>query len=380
MFPLCNREFRLVRVGLARAACPPEVMGMAENLSAIPAIVVLKNPGKMGKISATGYVPSGIVAAGARRRQHLLERGYPRGWVYAEDGSIEIRADDEIGCNELLEKLRRLVCDKVMGPDTSSGPGKAWPYVVEVYPFENYLIYSYNGDMYRQYFDLDPVAKDVALRGGPVKVNQRFVNSGEAKEIMPRSDTGIPYSWAHTAGNTQSFSTGGKNSELATSVVRNWANIEEAVAMYLSYCRNRKNTTQMTPTFAPVTLTPDHKVYNALVAAGVDPFDFVVWSAEARYKKTKSHGGDEVPMAQHAYVGDPKDSSTWHLPTDTPGRAKAALARLNQTKGIPKSAKAGVLTKIRKAAKHHGVDVSDKATPGQKKWVGHKVAAEGVVA
>jgi hypothetical protein len=49
------------------------------------------------------------------------------------------------------------------------------------------------------------------------------------------------------------------------------------------------------------------------------------------------------------------------------------LSRINQVKGIPAEKKPAVLQKIRKAAKHHGVNVSEPSSK-QKHWVG-KVAA-----
>ena len=42
---------------------------------------------------------------------------------------------------------------------------------------------------------------------------------------------------------------------------------------------------------------------------------------------------------------------------------------MNQTQGIPSDSKAGVLTKLHKLAKKHGIGVQEKATPKQKTWL-----------
>lgn len=78
--------------------------------------------------------------------------------------------------------------------------------------------------------------------------------------------------------------------------------------------------------------------------------------------KTKSVGGTELPSSAFAYVGDPEDTSTWKLPVHDASHARNALARFNQTEGIPSGEKAKVHAKIVAAAQKHGVDVS-KAGP-----------------
>jgi len=57
-------------------------------------------------------------------------------------------------------------------------------------------------------------------------------------------------------------------------------------------------------------------------------------------KKTKRVGGKDLPSSAFAYVGDPNDPSTWKLPIHDAAHCRNALARFNQTQGIPAGEKA----------------------------------------
>lgn len=75
--------------------------------------------------------------------------------------------------------------------------------------------------------------------------------------------------------------------------------------------------------------------------------------------KTKTVSGKELPAGDFAYVGDPEDISTWHLPIDEAGRVKDAMARFDQTDGIPAAKKTAVARKIANKAKSMGMDPSN---------------------
>jgi HK97 family phage prohead protease len=85
--------------------------------------------------------------------------------------------------------------------------------------------------------------------------------------------------------------------------------------------------------------------------------------AEARAKgekvRTKTVGGKHLTAQYFAFVGDPDDTSTWKLPIHDAAHVRNALARFNQTKGIPADKKPGVLSKIKAAAKKFDIEVSD---------------------
>jgi hypothetical protein len=68
----------------------------------------------------------------------------------------------------------------------------------------------------------------------------------------------------------------------------------------------------------------------------------------------KSVNGKPVHRADFAYVGDPKDKSTWKLPVDA-GNVEAALDLFARTE-LPAGAKQEVASRIAAAAARHGVD------------------------
>lgn len=82
--------------------------------------------------------------------------------------------------------------------------------------------------------------------------------------------------------------------------------------------------------------------------------------------KTKRVAGEDLPASAFAFVGDKEDTSTWKLPIKfsteekTKSHIRNALARFNQTQGIPEGEKSKVLARIKRAAREHGID-SDTA-------------------
>ena len=363
-------NFILARINLVRAACPFEVASTRQNLALGLPIVVEKNRKNIGTIEATGYTPTAIITAGAARRNYLLEKGLVHAWAWVEAGSMELNADQMIQPVELLEKLNGALQNKFFGMQ-GAVPGQAYPFIEEVFPFEGFVNYSMRGQRYKQPFILDN--REVRLTGQVTACGEPSPTAGNGlnKESMPRVQTGVRYAYAPMRGNNQTTTRGALNSELMTQVIRNMSDINEAVDMYLNAVKNGLYK-PMKPAFAPVNLSDTGKISAALMKANIAPLDFVRFSVfaleQAATKKTKSHGGEDVPMSKHAYVGDPKDPSTWHLPIDKPGRVRNALSRINQTHGIPGNKKPGVLNKIRRVAKHEGIDVSDKPTSGQKSW------------
>jgi len=82
----------------------------------------------------------------------------------------------------------------------------------------------------------------------------------------------------------------------------------------------------------------------------------------AKEEKTKRKGGKDLHASDFAYVGDPDDTSTWKLPIHDAAHVRNALARFNQTQGIPDGEKPKVKAKIKAAAKKFGIEVSDEAS------------------
>ena len=131
MFNLAEKKFSLSRIGLVRASMPTELANLEGHCRRGVAMVVTKNYGKLGRVEATKYVPSAVLVAGAMTRSSLLAAGISRAWMYVEAGALEIKADDAIGCNELMQKLNTALREKIYG---NRGPlsGQPWPYVMEV--------------------------------------------------------------------------------------------------------------------------------------------------------------------------------------------------------------------------------------------------------
>jgi len=76
--------------------------------------------------------------------------------------------------------------------------------------------------------------------------------------------------------------------------------------------------------------------------------------------KTKRVAGKDLHASDFAYAGDENDTSTWKLPIHDASHCRNALARFNQTEGIPEGEKAKVKAKIVAAAKKHGIEVSEE--------------------
>src|SRR5579859_539389 len=74
--------------------------------------------------------------------------------------------------------------------------------------------------------------------------------------------------------------------------------------------------------------------------------------------RTKRVGGKNLTKDKFAYVGDPERTETWKLPIHDAAHVRNALARFNQTQGIPSGKRAGVYRKIVAAAKKFGIEVS----------------------
>lgn len=277
-------RFTLVKTSLIRLGCPLELQAKVANRVKHLPVVAVRNKKEYGKISS-GYSPELVVVAGADRRRDLMANGIVRSWVWVENGAIEIKADDAISCYELMDKLSAAIVAKHYGPMQEPLMGQPYPSIRQVYPFENYLIYAMKGDTYRQHYNLDPVAREVRLQGGSVKVQEKFIDAaGETKQWMPRVQTGVHWSPAPPMGNTQSMSQGGAKSELVTCIVRNLSNIQSAVNQYLAVIGGAK---KIPNNFAPVSLTWDGKINAFLNAKGVDAFEFAKWVVSAKDKKKK---------------------------------------------------------------------------------------------
>jgi hypothetical protein len=301
MFTLRDKHFYLVRVGLARPACPAGIEATVDNRYPYAAIVVEKNIQRLGHVEATGYTPTGIVTMGAVRRAKMLAAGQAKGWMYVEGGALNVPFEDEITCHSFMSQLQSLLNASMLGatgvPATQNGE---WPCIEKVYPFENYLTCSFRGAHFQQAFDLDPFGKRVGLRGGAT------IDAAIGLGQMPRAETGIRYAFAPALGHDQTYTQGGATSELVTEMVRNTANITEAVENYLACIRARYTPGVMpkreVPMFAPVSLTDKGQILAQIEARGPGVYHFATWLAGEREGKAKSHGGDKSTPGQKKWA------------------------------------------------------------------------------
>lgn len=74
--------------------------------------------------------------------------------------------------------------------------------------------------------------------------------------------------------------------------------------------------------------------------------------------RTKRVGDKDLTKDKFAFVGDPTRTETWKLPIHDEAHVRNALARFNQTEGIPADKKAGVWRKIVAAAHKYDIKVS----------------------
>lgn len=135
-----------------------------------------------------GYYPKVIVVHGSdiyAAAEHQ-RRDSVKAWIGIEAAKLldlDISADHDIGANELNRKLNALLTQKFKQKSTSPAvyDGNKVPWIQEVYPLEDYFIYTLGMDTYKQAYtigdDLEP-----AFKGQPTKVRATYINAGE---MMP---------------------------------------------------------------------------------------------------------------------------------------------------------------------------------------------------
>lgn len=344
MFYLAKKLFNLGKISLLRASCPQELERLEGNIASPRAIVVASNVGGFGKIEATGYIPKAVVISGAATRRKLLEKALCRAWAFVE-ASADLRATEQMEPVELMGGVRDALSRSVRA--TGAFPGDH-PMIYEMYPFENRFSYGYKDRRFSQNFAIDPESRTIGLISAVHEIfGMAGLHDGSAKESMLPVQTGVRYSEAPVRGNMQSFTTGSKNSELVTQIVRNLDNVHAAVAAYLTFTKaNGRH--QMRPSFYPVALSDLGKIESAIVAQGVDLFDFAVFVAgqpDRFVGKTittsplTTKKRNALKPSQFALPGG-------HYPINDPNHARNALSRASQF-GTP-AEKATVRKKVAK--------------------------------
>ena len=143
-------------------------------------IVVDLNKQKVGQ-SSKGFYPAVVVVDGAHRHKATAMQGHEtiRAWVgeLAAAKLNLIHADHQFGASELQSKLQEQLREKFKpkdGPIGYNGIGPT-PWIKECYPFENYFVYSYDGDLYKQKYKANQKKRSVVLVGEPEEVVEKYV-------------------------------------------------------------------------------------------------------------------------------------------------------------------------------------------------------------
>lgn len=317
----------------------------------------------------SGFVPKILVVSGldklkaAKRSEALVCSAWVGDKVLCK---ISIMADDAISSNDLQSKLNKLISAAYTPTnDKNRFADGNYPYIVEIYPFENYLIFQKGGDKFRQNYKLDAIMREVSLDGKPVPVFEQYVNipdSKGVKSITSGSDIqeallDKPNAAAPVLGGFNGpikdttfadiiVDYGAPGSEANNPMYKLMLNVEDALAQYQIEKTDGIHKVIYTPYAAvpPGLINAGREARIAASCAGValDSFsvmDFLRWQNTKMSIKssvrTKRVDGKDLPMSAFAKVGDPADISTWHAAkTAGPhtGKGKSAERELKKMK------------------------------------------------
>lgn len=300
---LSSEEFFLMRVPLSRLSLNyGEIFAETEVPKNI--VIVDLNKNKIGRTGG-GYTPKTVLLAGAEiiRAAKAKEEFFFNCWVGKKSIKalgLTIKADHQIGSNELAGELRKLIGDKFP---------KQYAYIVEVYPFENYMIYNLDGETYKQCYKCDTVSRKVSLDGTPCRVFTQYktatdmASQGVYDDHINDEPDGAGFPSAKRVAERRSLADG-KDFGAPTSYLNNpnmyddLLNVEEALDIYLRHIKEsiwRPISSQ----WAPIPEGNQQlatRAKHAAIKAGVKDFsaaDFVQWTRGVKAAKAK---GQKVDM------------------------------------------------------------------------------------
>ena len=186
-----SSEFVLMQIPIGAVATLPSlesrIMAGAEKHVDAP-IVVDINQKSLGR-TGCGFTPKVIVTEGAERHKFKVQSGVRTilAWVGASAMKYikTVMADDQFGAGELREQLSKLIQEKVNPSSDIPGVDRKYVSIQEVYPFENYVIYSCSGKYYRQAYKANSKKRTVTLDGDPEEVVSKYV---DVKAMGPMSN------------------------------------------------------------------------------------------------------------------------------------------------------------------------------------------------
>ena len=190
---VASKEFILTRIPLSAAAVVDTTyktkMEASASIREKPIVVdINKNKSNSGITSA--YCPKVVVIDGAAHHTYARLNGKQTilAWVGAEAAKIlNIYADHQFGSQELQSRLSELLREKLV-PKKSSGESVGpWPYVQEVYPFEDYFIYQFEGKLWKQKYKVDLKKRNVSFDGDSEQVIQKYVDLDAQQTPMEKT-------------------------------------------------------------------------------------------------------------------------------------------------------------------------------------------------
>ena len=148
-------------------------------------IVVDINKNKLNK-AAGGFIPSVIVIEGSGIHNAARYNGQPKIKAWVGENAIrilKIYADDQFGTNELQSKLSEALREKYVPKKKNGESVGPYPWIQEVYPYENYFVYQYEGKLFRQNFTTDLKKRSVKFDGDQTEVRQEYVDLSSQTSI-----------------------------------------------------------------------------------------------------------------------------------------------------------------------------------------------------
>ena len=178
-----SKEFVLADIPLNSVATLHPVDGkinLKASLDEEP-IVVDVNKQKLGKTSGKkGYLPSVIVIHGSGKHAAYRLKGKStiKAWVGAEAMVLMgLMADHQFGAQELNDKLAEILREKLVKKTGNKNDlSSSYPWIVEVYPFEDYFIYRFEGKLYKQNYKCDVKKRTCTFDGESEQVVQKYVD------------------------------------------------------------------------------------------------------------------------------------------------------------------------------------------------------------
>lgn len=183
---LCSASFRLVELPLNRLASPfdqhdhqAHVEAMLASVDSGDFPVADFNIKGLGETSG-GFRPKVVVIEGGARVRASRQQGHERMRVWIGDRAMgyvaSIRADHQLGAQELRTLLGiELEKEYPAKRNKQNMIIESSPWIQEVYPLENYFVFSRNGHYWKQSYTVTLKDRSVKLDGKPEEVTQRYV-------------------------------------------------------------------------------------------------------------------------------------------------------------------------------------------------------------